>query len=623
MKIAVCVKYVPVIAQIKFDYETKTIVREGVPSEVNPFDMLGLVRAAELKRSPEDEVVVISMGPPQAKDGLLECLALGGDRAVLLTDRALAGSDTLATARALSMVLKREKPDLIVCGRNSSDAETGQVGPGIAELMGMPHVGPVSKLDLGSDPNTVLVHRIIDQGHQVIECALPALVCVTDGVAEESFPNREQMVEAETKPIEEVTCADLSSDMSLFGEGGSPTWVQDIRLVEPDRKAVTIEGEDPAAAAGQMAQGLKECLDALAAQQSETSGPAEDVRYPDQRERSIWVIADTFQDRPIHVTMEMLGKARELTAITRSEVAAVIIASQGQAMAAEMAAHGADRVLLLDNSTLGPVYSRAVSDALAAAINQAKPYAVLFAASVDGRDLASRIAANLKLGLTGDAVDLEIDDQGRLVQLKPALGGNVVAPILSKTLPNLVTMRPGLLTPKSREDGAQAPVEIIETAGFSGQDIKGQDIKVIEEHYQEDIGATELVQAQFVVGVGMGIGGPEELARIQEMVRSVGGTLATTRNVTHAGWLPHQLQVGISGRSIAPRVYLAVGIRGAFNHTVGIQKAGVILAINSNRRHAIFRSADYGVVGDWKEYLPPLLEAIKPLVVGLTRTSAA
>ena len=623
MKIAVCVKYVPVIAQIKFDYETKTIVREGVPSEVNPFDMLGLVRAAELKRSPEDEVVVISMGPPQAKDGLLECLALGGDRAVLLTDRALAGSDTLATARALSMVLKREKPDLIVCGRNSSDAETGQVGPGIAELMGMPHVGPVSKLDLGSDPNTVLVHRIIDQGHQVIECALPALVCVTDGVAEESFPNREQMVEAETKPIEEMTCADLSSDMSLFGEGGSPTWVQDIRLVEPDRKAVTIEGEDPAAAAGQMAQGLKECLDALAAQQSETSAPAEDVRYPDQRERSIWVIADTFQDRPIHVTMEMLGKARELTAITRSEVAAVIIASQGQAMAAEMAAHGADRVLLLDNSTLGPVYSRAVSDALAAAINQAKPYAVLFAASVDGRDLASRIAANLKLGLTGDAVDLEIDDQGRLVQLKPALGGNVVAPILSKTLPNLVTMRPGLLTPKSREDGAQAPVEIIETAGFSGQDIKGQDIKVIEEHYQEDIGATELVQAQFVVGVGMGIGGPEELARIQEMVRSVGGTLATTRNVTHAGWLPHQLQVGISGRSIAPRVYLAVGIRGAFNHTVGIQKAGVILAINSNRRHAIFRSADYGVVGDWKEYLPPLLEAIKPLVVGLTRTSAA
>ena len=116
MKIAVCVKYVPVVARIQFDYESKTIIREGVPSEVNPFDMLAVVRAAELKQSPEDQVVVISMGPPQAKEGLLECLALGADRAVLLTDRALAGSDTLATARALSMALRREEPDLILCG---------------------------------------------------------------------------------------------------------------------------------------------------------------------------------------------------------------------------------------------------------------------------------------------------------------------------------------------------------------------------------------------------------------------------------------------------------------------------------------------------------------------------
>ena len=610
MKIAVCVKYVPVVARIQFDYENKTIVREGVPSEVNSFDMLGVVRAAEMKKSPEDQVVVISMGPPQAREGLLECLALGGDRAILLTDRALAGSDTLATARALSMVLEREKPDLILCGRNSSDAETGQVGPGIAELLGMPHVGPVSKLDLGPDSKSILVQRIIDQGHQVIECSLPALVCVTDGVAPESFPDREQMAEAATKPIEEVHCAELSDDMSQFGESGSPTWVQDIRLVEPNRMGITIEGEDPAAAAQQVAQGLKERLEELAAQEGGASAPAQTARYPNGRERSIWVVADTFQDQPLHVTLEMLGKARELTAITQSEVAAVVIASQGQAMAADLAAYGADRVLLLDNSGLGPVYCRAVSQTLAAAISEAQPYAVLFAASADGRDLAARIAAHLKLGLTGDAVDLEIDGEGRLVQLKPALGGNVVAPILSKTLPNLVTMRPGLLTPITPEPAAQAALEMIQTADFAGEDIK-----VVEEHYQEDIGATELVQAQFVVGVGMGIGGPEELPQIQKMVRSAGATLATTRNVIHSGWLPHQIQVGISGRSIAPKVYLAVGIRGAFNHTVGIQKAGVILAINSNRRAAIFRSADYGVVGDWKEYLPPLLEAIKPVLL--------
>ena len=129
MKIAVCVKYVPVLSRIQFDYEKKTIIREGVPSEINPFDLLGLVRAVQLKTSAEDQVMAISMGPPNAREGLVQCLALGADRGVLVSDRALAGSDTLATARALALALDREKPDLIICGRNSADAETGQVGP--------------------------------------------------------------------------------------------------------------------------------------------------------------------------------------------------------------------------------------------------------------------------------------------------------------------------------------------------------------------------------------------------------------------------------------------------------------------------------------------------------------
>ena len=214
MKIAVCAKYVPVVARIQFDYENKTIIREGVPSEVNPFDLLALVRAVELKTAPDDEVVAISMGPPQARDGLIQCLALGADRGVLITDRALAGSDTLATARALALALGREAPDLIICGRNSADSETGQVGPEIAELMGIPHVGLVSKLDYRAGSHTVVAQRLTDEGYQVIECPLPALVCVTEGVAPELFPNREQLAEAQEKPLEEVNCAQLSSDPS-------------------------------------------------------------------------------------------------------------------------------------------------------------------------------------------------------------------------------------------------------------------------------------------------------------------------------------------------------------------------------------------------------------------------
>ncbi|MDA1217982.1 MAG: FAD-binding protein [Chloroflexi bacterium] len=609
MKIAVCVKYVPVVARLKFDYENKTIIREGVPSEINPFDLLGLVRAVQMKSSPGDQVVVVSMGPPQAKEGLVQCLALGADRAVLLTDRALAGSDTLATARALALALEKENPDLIICGRNSADAETGQVGPELAELMGLPHISQVRKLDYQPESNSIIAERSTDEGHQVIQCSLPAVLCVTEGIAPELFPNREEMAAAQEKPIEELSCADLSPDVSIFGASGSPTWVEAIRLVEPNRLAEVITDADPQTAARQVADQVRQRLQALAADQGGTATVDNTIRYPYVRGQSIWVVAETAGSELRQVTLEMLGKARELTASTSSEVVAVLIGSSDQNLINILTAHGADLVLTLDNSILGPICGRGVAQALSDAIDIARPYAVFFAATADGRDLASRIAARLKLGLTGDAIDLEINAQGQLVQLKPALGGNVIAPILSKTLPNLVTLRPGLLTPIVADNSVEALVEAIPVPDFSGSDIT-----LLSTHQVDDLGAIALTQAQVVLGVGMGIGGPESLLELQSLAQSIGATLATTRNVVHAGWLPHQVQVGISGRTIAPKVYIAVGIRGAFNHTVGIQKAGVILTINQNQRAPIFKAADYGIVGDWKEFLPPLIEALRPVL---------
>jgi electron transfer flavoprotein alpha subunit len=612
MKIAVCVKYVPVIARMGFDYEKKTIIREGVPSEINPFDLLGLVCAVEMKSGPGDEVMALSMGPPYASEGLVQCLALGADRAVLLTDRALAGSDTLATARALALALEKEQPDLIICGRNSADAETGQVGPELAELLGLPHISQVRKLECRADTNSVRAERVTDEGHQVIECPLPAVVCVTEGIAPERFPNRQQMAEAQEKPVEEINCSQLSSDLSIFGLSGSPTWVEDIRLVEPNRLGVVIADADPETAARQVAEQLKDRLANLTVEKEFSKVPTGIIRYPDSKDKSIWVVAETAGNELRRVTLEMLGKARELAATTQSEVAAVLIGADSDKLISQLAAYGADRVLVLDNTDLGPVCCRAVSQSLAEAVQNARPYAVLFASTADGRDLASRIAARLKLGLTGDAIDLEINNEGQLVQLKPALGGNVVAPILSKTLPNLVTLRPGLLSPIEPESGARHQVEVIPPSTCDGADIK-----IVEEHHSEDLGAIALTQAQTVMSVGMGIGGPESLPKIQKLAESIGATLATTRDVVHSGWLPHQIQVGISGRTVAPRVYIAVGIRGAFNHTVGIQKAGVIIAINQNQRAPIFRAADYGIVGDWKEYLPPLVAALKPVLADL------
>ena len=611
MKTAVCMKYVPVIARMQFDYEARTIVREGVPSEVNAFDVLGLVRAVELKADPQDEVVVLTMGPPTAQEGLTSCLALGADRGVLITDRALAGSDTLATSRALALALQREAPDMIICGRNSTDGETGQVGPEVAELMGLPHVSHVRRLDLSADRRTAVVERITDEGLQTLECDLPAVICVTEGVAPELFPNRQQMEEAQLKPVDEVSCSMLSGDLSQFGAQGSPTWVNEIRLVEPNRLGVTLQEVSPEDAARQIAQSVRDRLAELESSEPESSGDPL-PRYPDSNERSIWVVTENTRDGLAHVTYEMLGKARDLTTLTRSEVVAVVISPGGDRHSSDLAAAGADRVLVIDNSSLGPVCSRAVGSVLAGAVQGDTPYAILFASTADGRDLAARLAAKLSLGLTGDAIDLEIDDEGQLVQLKPALGGNVVAPILSKTLPNLVTLRPGLLTPAVPEPGASATVQHLKAEPFDGADVR-----LVREEFQEDTEGLDLARARVVVGVGMGVG-EENVTGVLEAARTLGASVATTRDVVHEGWLPQQLQVGISGRTIAPTVYIAVGIRGAFNHTVGLQRAGIIVAINQNRRATIFRSSDFGVVGTWQQFLDPLIKELRPVLADLT-----
>ena len=600
MKIAVCIKQVPTVSKIEFDYQSKTIIREGVPLEMNVFDLIALGRAVELKEELGAEVTVVTMGPPQAKDALAHALAVGADHAVLITDRLMAGSDTLATSRTLSLFLKDKGYDLILCGRNSTDAETGQVGPEVAELLDIPHISRARKLDYRPHTDSIVVERVTDDGYEVIECSLPALVTASEGLSEERWPRRQAIAEARERPMEEVAAVHLSSETSKFGADGSPTSVADIRLLEPQRLARVIEEPDPREAAKQVAEGIKN-------RPTATSAPSKRrwSRYPGEKEKALWVVAEKVGMEFRWATMENLGKARELAEELKSEVVAVLMEEASQQDVENLASYGADSILALEGSDYLHPISPLVAEALADAVKERNPYAVLVPSTANGRDLASRVAARLSLGLTGDCIDLELDDEGRLVQLKPALGGNVVAPILSKTRPYMATIRPGLLSPIEPQPGSSATVE-----HFSLASTKEDPIKVLETHREEDARGAQLERASVVLAVGKGIGGPEHLPTIYKLAERLGATVAATRNVTDAGWLPKQLQVGLTGRAIAPELYIAVGVRGAFNHMVGIQKAGTIVAINSNPRHPIFQGADFGIVGDWQTYLPPLVDAL-------------
>lgn len=614
MKIAVCIKQVPVVSMLKFDNETRRVVREGVPNEVNPYDVLALSLAGRLKRehgsasasSAQVEVVALTMGPPQASDALVQALAMGADRAVHLNDRAFAGSDTLATSRALALALEREQPELIICGRNSTDAETGQVGPEVAEILGMPQITAVSKLDMDPASGTISATRLTDEGYQELECALPALVTITDGAAEEVYPRREAMQEAASRPIEQLTAADLADDMSQFGLDGSPTWVDEIFSLESTRLGTVARDLTPQESVSQLMEFLDERGVFDPSTSSGRTAAARGPRLQRGSQGAIWVAAEVIGGAVRPVTLELLGRARELAAQIGTNVEAVLIGDDDEGHIRQLTAYGADTVHVAAGPGLADYDTEAHTVALTAAIVAHSPFAVLVPSTANGRDLAARVAGRLELGLTGDCVGLDIDDEGRLSQLKPAFGGSIVAPILSRTLPNMATVRPGILTACEPDESIEPVVNRTEVGP-----VATSGVRVLRSVSDESAEGAELERAARVVSVGKGIGGPENLGPIRELASALGASIGTTRDVCDLGWLPRQYQIGLSGKAVAPELYVAVALRGPFNHTVGIQRSGTIVAINNSARSQIFRAADYGILGDWTEIVPELTSAVR------------
>ena len=601
MRLVVCVKYVPILSQLRFDTTTRRLVRDGVRGEVSSFDVRALLGALRLRATHGGEVVVATMGPPGARDGLTYCLALGADRALHLCDPALAGSDTLATARALAAVLRRERPDLVLLGRASVDAETGQVGPEIAELLDLPQATAVRRLSLDLTARTFDAERETDEGFEHVRGPLPALITAAEDLHEERFPTKVERQAAAEKPIETIALADAGLSSGDVGGDGSPTWVADIEEVPCARRGELLNGADAAALARALRARLIElgALGARAEDHPPLPSPANGDGPP------IWVVAEMGPAGPRAITRELLAKAAHLAGPLGSRVEAVVI-GPGEAHVGALAAAGADRVLVADAAGLDPYTTDAHANVLADAIRHRAPRLVLLGSTVRGRDLAPRVAARLGLGLTGDAIDLDVDGEGRVRQLKPAFGGTIVAPILSRTRPEMATVRPGVLHPARPDPARAAVVERLATPETASR------VQVVDRQALGGEAGEALETATLVLGVGKGIGGPTALPAIEQLAGRLGAAIAATREVTDAGWLPRQYQVGLTGRAIAPRLYVALAASGAMEHLVGLRRAGTIVAINKSPKAPILRAADLGIVADVNDMLPHLEAALRP-----------
>jgi electron transfer flavoprotein beta subunit len=246
MNIVVCLKQVPGTTEVKINPQTNTLIRQGIKNIINPFDTYALEEGVRLKEKHNGKVTVISMGPPQAVDMLKEAISLGADEAVLLSDGAFAGSDTWATAFTLAAAVKKLGPtDLVICGRQSTDGDTAQVGPEMAEMLKVPfiaYVGQVQEINLGM----MRVKRMIDEGNEIIESPLPAVITVTKEINTPRLPSLRGMMKSKSTKIPVWTAADMGLDPATVGLNGSFTSVVKIFTPPHEKKAEMIKGDNEA-----------------------------------------------------------------------------------------------------------------------------------------------------------------------------------------------------------------------------------------------------------------------------------------------------------------------------------------------------------------------------------------
>ncbi len=237
MKIVVCVKQVPDATQVKINPENNTLIREGVDSIMNPFDAFAVEEALLLKGRYGGEVHIVSMGPPQAKEVLIQALSVGADKAWLVSDRAFAGADTLATAYTLARVIDQKigSPDIVICGKQAMDGDTAQVGPGIAIRLNMAQLTYVSKVrDIDESNNKLVAERLLEDGKEVIEATLPCLLTVVKDINKPRTPSLLKIRRAKKAEIPVITAKDLDLDEARLGLEGSPTWVE--KIFSPDQR---------------------------------------------------------------------------------------------------------------------------------------------------------------------------------------------------------------------------------------------------------------------------------------------------------------------------------------------------------------------------------------------------
>jgi len=327
--------------------------------------------------------------------------------------------------------------------------------------------------------------------------------------------------------------------------------------------------------------------------------------------KGVMVFAEQHEGVMKSCTYELLGEGRKLADKLGEKLSAILPGNQVESLAKDLFAYGADKVYLIDNESLDAYMTGPYATAVAAVIAKYKPAIVLYGATTYGRDLAPRVAARIQTGLTADCTELDIDEENRLLlQTRPAFGGNIMATIkCPRHRPQMSTVRPKVMKMMEPDDSREGELVKMDVE-INKKSVKTKILEIIKEVKTTG----DIEEADIIVTGGWGMGAPENFKMLEDLANALGGAVGATRAAVDAEWQPQSNQVGQTGKTVCPKLYIACGVSGAVQHLVGMQTSDYIIAINKDPDAPIFSVANCGIVGDVFQIIPELTKEVQKLL---------
>jgi electron transfer flavoprotein alpha subunit len=326
--------------------------------------------------------------------------------------------------------------------------------------------------------------------------------------------------------------------------------------------------------------------------------------------KGVLVCGEVIEGKLAGITAEMLGGGRKLADKLGEGLAVVLLGSGVKALAQEAIAFGADKVYVVDDAVLKDYQADAYIMALENVVSQVAPRVLLLGQTSMGRDLAPRFAFRLKTAVSMDCTELDIDQQSKLlIQTRPVYGGNARAVFTTESLPQMATIRAKAMSPLQRDDSRKGDIVDV-PSGVDASKIRAKFVQKVK----EEVAGVKLEEAPAVISGGRGMGGPDGFKQLEALARSLKGAVGATRPAIDNGWVPSSSQVGLTGKIVAPEVYIAIALSGSSQHMAGCSGSKTIIAINKDPEANIFREARFGIVADWKQALPAFTQKVQELL---------